>query len=42
MLDLYVLTSCVRDNPISKLFFFLDDNDMSEEDVEDQDLEELL
>jgi len=42
MLDLCILTSCVRDNSISKLFFFGDDNDMSEDDVEDEGLEELL
>jgi hypothetical protein len=42
MLDLYILTSCVRDNSISKLFFLGDDNDMSEDDVEDEGLEELL
>jgi len=35
-----ILTTCARDNSKRKLFFFNDDRDMSNEDVEDQDLEE--
>jgi hypothetical protein len=41
MLNSNVLTTCARNNSKRFFFFFNDDCDMSNEDVEDQDLEEL-